>query len=73
MMTQVAGYLLAPALPEIFLACMAMLLLLIGAYLGVGVTKLILGLAIFSADLHRRDHLPCCRPAGSRPLAAVLC
>jgi NADH-quinone oxidoreductase subunit N len=48
MMTQVAGYLLLPALPEIFLACMAMLLLMIGAYLGVGVTRLILGLAIFT-------------------------
>ena len=47
MMTQVAGYLLLPALPEIFLACMAMLLLMIGAYLGVRVTKLILGLSIF--------------------------
>src|SRR5579859_840295 len=47
MMTQVAGYLLAPALPEIFLACMAMMLLMIGAYLGAGVTRLILGLAIF--------------------------
>ncbi len=47
MMTQVAGYLLLPALPEIFLACMAMMLLMIGAYLGPRVTRLILGLAIF--------------------------
>ena len=47
MMTQVAGYLLLPALPEIFLACAAMMLLMIGAYLGVKVTRLILGLAIF--------------------------
>ncbi len=47
MMTQVAGYLLLPALPEIFLACMAMGLLMMGAYLGVKVTRLILGLAIF--------------------------
>ena len=47
MMTQVAGYLLLPALPEIFLACMAMMLLMIGAYLGAGVTRLVLGLAIF--------------------------
>src|SRR5437764_1398177 len=46
MMTQVAGYLLLPALPEIFLACMAMLLLMIGAYLGVRVKTLVLGSAI---------------------------
>jgi NADH-quinone oxidoreductase subunit N len=47
MMTQVAGYLLLPALPEIFLGCAAMMLLMIGAYLGVKVTRLILGLSIF--------------------------
>ncbi len=47
MMTQVAGYLLLPALPEIFLACAAMGLLMMGAYLGVKVTRLVLGLSIF--------------------------
>jgi NADH-quinone oxidoreductase subunit N len=46
MMSQVAGYLLLPALPEIFLACGAMALLMIGAYLGIKVARLILGLAI---------------------------
>ena len=46
MMSQVAGYLLLPALPEIFLACAAMALLMIGAYLGIKVARLILGLAI---------------------------
>jgi NADH-quinone oxidoreductase subunit N len=48
MMSQVAGYLLLPVLPEIFLSGMAMLLLLIGAYLGAKVTRLILGLSIFT-------------------------
>jgi NADH-quinone oxidoreductase subunit N len=62
MMTQVAGYLLLPALPEIFLACMAMLLLMIGAYLGVRVTKLILGLAIFT--LICTGAIICLLPAG---------
>jgi NADH-quinone oxidoreductase subunit N len=61
-MTQVAGYLLAPALPEIFLACMAMLLLMIGAYLGVKVTKLILGLSIFT--LICSGAIICLMPAG---------
>jgi NADH-quinone oxidoreductase subunit N len=62
MMTQVAGYLLLPALPEIFLACMAMLLLMIGAYLGVRVTRLILGLAIFA--LICTGAIICLLPAG---------
>jgi len=48
MMAQVAGYLLLPALPEIFLSFMAMLLLMIGAWLGARVTRLILGLSIFT-------------------------
>jgi NADH-quinone oxidoreductase subunit N len=62
MMTQVAGYLLLPALPEIFLAFMAMLLLMIGAYLGVRVTRLILGLAIFA--LVCTGAIICLLPAG---------
>src|SRR3974390_3867856 len=62
MMTQVAGYLLLPALPEIFLAFMAMLLLMVGAYLGVGVTRLILGLAIFA--LVCTGAIICLLPAG---------
>lgn len=62
MMTQVAGYLLLPALPEIFLSCAAMGLLMIGAYLGVKVTRLILGLAIFM--LICTGAIICLLPAG---------
>ena len=47
MMTQVAGYLLLPALPEIFLACASMVLLMFGVYLGPKAARVILGLAIF--------------------------
>src|SRR3978361_2085862 len=46
MMTEVAGYLLLPALPEIFLACASMVLLMIGAYSGPKAARTILGLAI---------------------------
>src|SRR5258707_6981913 len=62
MMTQVAGYLLLPALPEIFLSCAAMALLMIGAYLGVKVTRLILGLSIFM--LICTGAIVCLLPAG---------
>src|SRR5438552_4561126 len=47
MMLQVAGYLLLPALPEIFLSGAAMALLMMGAYLGTKVTRQVLGLAVF--------------------------